>query len=227
MSTSPQLQRSILPLENGDCLTRDEFERRYRAMPQLKKAELIAGIVYMASPLRLTQHGQPHAQMMTWLGVYHAMTKGVLIGDNTTVRLDLENEPQPDAILMIDPQRGGQANISEDGYIEGAPELVVEVASSSASYDLHQKLQVYCQNGVLEYIVWLVYEQQIRWFRLEAGEYLPIEPNQQGVIESQVFPGLWLAVSSLIVGDLAEVLAVLQQGLASKEHQQFIDRLNQ
>lgn len=106
-------------------LTRDEFERRYHAMPQLKKAELIAGMVYMPSPLRLTQHGQPHAQMMTWLGVYHAMTKGVLIGDNTTVRLDLENEPQPDAILMIDPQRGGQANISEDDYIEGAPELAV------------------------------------------------------------------------------------------------------
>ena len=43
---------ATLPLENGDRLTRAEFERRYAAMPRLKKAELIEGIVYVPSPVR-------------------------------------------------------------------------------------------------------------------------------------------------------------------------------
>jgi Uma2 family endonuclease len=227
MSTSSQLQQSLLPLENGDHLTRDEFERRYHAMPQLQKAELIEGVVYMPSPLRFTQHGEPHAQMMTWLGVYHATTPGVRIGDNTTVRLDLENELQPDGILFLDPNRGGQTQISEDDYVEGSPELVVEVASSSASYDFHEKLRVYRRNGVQEYLVWPVCEQQISWFRLQGGEYVQMEPNNQGVVCSRVFPGLWLAVSSLIAGDLAEVLRVLQQGLGSEEYRLFREGLNE
>ena len=63
---------------------------------------------------------------MPWAGlsVYNASTPGVQVGDNSTVRLDLDNEPQPDGCLLIDPERGGRTRISEDGYIEGAPELV-------------------------------------------------------------------------------------------------------
>ena len=41
----------ILPLEHGDHLTREEFERRYEAMPHVRKAELIEGVVYMPSPV--------------------------------------------------------------------------------------------------------------------------------------------------------------------------------
>ncbi len=123
----------IPPLESGDKLTRAEFEQRYAAMPHVKKAELIEGTVYMASPLRITQHGDPHARIMAWLGVYWAATPGVQVGDNPTVRLDADNEPQPDALLRIE---AGQSTISEDGYVEGAPELIVEIAASSASLDL-------------------------------------------------------------------------------------------
>src|SRR5688572_22284415 len=115
----------VPPLEPGDRLTRAEFERRYRAMPQLKKAELIEGIVYMPSPVRLMRHGGPHADLVCWLSLYKSATPGVLVGDNSTARLDLDNEPQPDALLMIAPEFGGQARISED-YVEGAPELVAE-----------------------------------------------------------------------------------------------------
>ena len=128
-------------LENGDKLTRDEFERRYQAMPDHQKAELIAGIVYMASPLRITQHGNPHARIITWLGNYWSATPGIELGDNATVRLDGDNEPQPDALLRI--ELGGQSTISDDGYVEGAPELIAEIAASTVSIDLHQKLQVY------------------------------------------------------------------------------------
>src|SRR3989442_5306630 len=113
----------IPPLEPGDRLSRSEFERRYEAMPQLKKAELIEGVVYMPSPVRFRRHSRPHADFITWLGFYRAHTPGVEAADNSTARLDLDNEPQPDAILLIDPAYGGQARISEDDYIESAPEL--------------------------------------------------------------------------------------------------------
>ncbi|MCY7276936.1 MAG: Uma2 family endonuclease [Phormidesmis sp. CAN_BIN44] len=217
---------SMPRLENGDRLTRTEFERRYAATPEKFKAELIEGIVYVASPVRVKNHGRPHAQIMTWLGVYHAATPGVDFADNTTTRLDLDNEPQPDALLRIEPEVGGRSRITKDDYIEGAPELIVEIAASSASYDMNTKLNAYRRNGVQEYIVWQVYENQIAWFCLQEGEYIRLQPDATGMIRSRVFPGLWLAVDALLRGDLAIVLAELQTGLAISEHGEFVDRLS-
>src|SRR5437016_4743729 len=141
---------SIPPLEPGDRLSRAEFERRYSAMPQLKKAELIEGVVYLPSPLRYRLHGRPSRHLSGWLAAYEAATPGVEGADNSTARLDLDNEPQPDALLLIDPARGGQARISADDYVELAPEFVAEIAASSAGFDLHTKLHVYRRNGVRE-----------------------------------------------------------------------------
>ena len=183
---------AIPPLENGDRLTRDEFERRYDAMPGLKKAELIEGEVYMPSPVRHGRHGHPHTRLVTWLGNYETDTPGVEAGDNGSVRLDLDNEPQPDGFLFIRPEHGGQARISEDDYIEGAPELVAEVASSSASYDLGKKLNVYRRNGVREYVVWRVLDRQVDWFVNRGGRFEPMPPPADGILRSAVFPGLWL-----------------------------------
>src|SRR5207248_362002 len=123
----------IPPLVAGDRLTRDEFERRYETMPDVKKAELIEGVVYMPSPVRVDAHASPHAELLAWLGHYKAFTPGVQVGGNGTVRLDLDNEPQPDAFLRIFPEFGGQSKTVE-GFVEGAPELVVEVSVSTASY---------------------------------------------------------------------------------------------
>ena len=201
------------PLENGDRLTRVEFERRYAAMPQLKKAELIEGVVYMPAALRFRNHGQPHSQIMTWLGVYQAFTPKAELGDNVTVRLDLDNAPQPDAVLLID---GGQATISSDDYVEGAPELVVEVAASSAAYDLYDKKRAYRRNGIKEYLIWQVYENKFDWFYLEAGKYIKLEADDNGIIRSVTFSGLWLAVEALLSGQMQQVLSVLQQGLDSR-----------
>ncbi len=217
---------SVPRLENGDRLTRTEFERRYAATPEKFKAELIEGIVYVASPVRARNHGRPHAQIMTWLGVYYTATPGVDFADNTTTRLDLDNEPQPDALLRIEPEVGGRSRITEDDYIEGAPELIVEIAASSASVDMNTKLNAYRRNGVQEYIVWQVYENQIAWFCLPEGEYIRLQPDATGMIRSRVFPGLWLAVDSLLRGDLAIVLSQLQAGLATQEHGEFVDRLS-
>lgn len=209
----------IPPLENGDRLTRHEFERRYAAMPNLKKAELIEGVVYVPAALRFASHAEPHSRIMTWMGVYQAFSPGVRIGDNPTVRLDLDNAPQPDAVLMLD---DGQAKISSDDYIEGAPELVVEIAASSAAYDLYDKKRAYRRNGIQEYLVWRVYDREFDWFRLEAEEYIKLESDDLSIIRSRVFPGLWLAVDSLLSGEMERVLEVLQQGLNSAEHQEFI-----
>jgi len=220
------LQHGLPQLENGDRLTRDEFERRYEAMPHLKKAELIEGVVYVPSPVRYRHHGAPHALLIGWLAQYTAGTPGVAVSDNSTVRLDLDNEPQPDALLLIDPTCGGQTRFSLDDYIEGSPELVAEVASSSVSYDLHAKLHVYRRNGVREYLVWRVLEQAIDWFVLRAGQYeqLPVEAN--GWLRSTVFPGLWLDPAALVRSELATVLAIVQQGLGSPEHTTFVARLH-
>lgn len=214
----------VPPLENGDRLTRHEFERRYHAMPYLKKAELIEGVVYVASPLRFESHGKPHFQIITWLGVYSAATPGVDGGDNATIRLDLDNEPQPDALLRIE---SGQSRISDDDYVEGAPELIVEVAATSASYDLHDKLRVYRRNRVQEYLVWQIYDNRLNWFRLREGDYVTLEPDAAGVVRSEVFPGLWLAVTAMLDGDLAGVLATLQQGLNTPEHADFVQCLSE
>jgi Uma2 family endonuclease len=215
---------TIPPLENGDKLTRHEFERRYHAMSNLKKAELIEGVVYVASPVRAKQHGKPHARIMGWLIAYEAATPGVESLDNTTILLDTDNEPQPDALLRI--ETNGQSRINEDDYVEGAPELIVEIAASSASYDLHEKLKVYRRNQVQEYLIWRVYDHQFDWFRLQQGEYIQLQPNADNIICSQIFPGLWLDKIALLGGDLGKVLAVLQQGLASPEHEDFISRLS-
>ena len=225
MSASPTTH--IPPLESGDRLTRHEFERRYQAIGQVKKAELIEGVVYVASPVRANRHGRPHAQIVGWLLVYEAATPGVYLADNNTVRLDADNEPQPDALLRLEPEAGGNSCISNDDYVEGAPELIAEIAASSASYDLNDKLNVYRRNGVQEYIVWQIYENRLDWFSLEEGRYVLLQTDEQGVIRSRVFPGLWLAVDALRTGDLASVLAILQQGLQTAEHQVFVESLSQ
>lgn len=216
---------AIPPLESGDRLNRYEFERRYNAMLSLKKAELIEGVVYLPAALRFRSHAEPHGNLMGWLWTYKIFTPGVELGDNPTVRLDLDNEPQPDAVLLINENCGGQARLSEDDYVEGAPELVVEIAASSVAIDLHDKKRAYRRNGVQEYIVWQVFEQKLDWFYLQQGEYVSLPVDEDNVIRSRVFPGLWLAAGDLLAGNMGRVLSVLQEGLASGEHGMFVQEL--
>lgn len=224
--TRPRSLPQKPPLQTGDILSRAEFERRYHAHPEIKQAELIEGVVYMPSPVRLTQHAQPHATIMGWLTVYRAATKGLLLGDNGTVRLDFENEVQPDAFLYLPEKMGGQAKVSVDDYLEGPPELIVEIAASSASYDMHQKKRVYARNGVKEYLVFQVYEQKVDWFALREGVYQPLLPDEQGIWRSELFPGLWLDAAAFWNDDLSQLLQTLQQGLATPEHHTFTTQLD-
>ncbi|MEK7678520.1 MAG: Uma2 family endonuclease [Verrucomicrobiota bacterium] len=213
------------PLENGDRLTRKEFERRYEAMPHVKKAELIEGIVYMGSPVRIKSHSKPHGMILTWLGAYSAATPGTDFGDNGSLRLDPDNEPQPDAYLRIEAEAGGRSQIDAEDYLAGAPELIVEVAASSASIDTRDKRHVYRRNGVQEYVVWRVLEKAVDWWELVEGEYQPLRPAAEGILESKAFPGLRLAVAPLLALDVKAVLDELQAGLQSEAHQLFAAQL--
>jgi Uma2 family endonuclease len=203
----------------------DEFEVRYAAMPELKKAELLEGVVYMPSPVRLEDHGEPHSELAGWLIVYKSLTPGLRTGDNSTTKLDRKNQPQPDLLLMIPASAGGQAQLL-NGYVAGAPEFVCEVTSSSRSYDLGVKKDVYAKFGVKEYVLWQVEENGIEWFVLKNGQYESLNPDADEIFRSVVFPGLWLDWKALLTGDLARVFAVVHQGAATPEHQAFVRRLN-
>ncbi|NJL86697.1 MAG: Uma2 family endonuclease [Leptolyngbyaceae cyanobacterium SM1_1_3] len=202
-----------VPLEAGDRLTRPEFHRRCADQPSLKRAELLEGIVYMPAALRFKSHGQPHGRITAWLGLYEATTPYVSLGDNATVQLDLDNEPQPDAVLLIQSEAGGQSSLSQDDYIVGAPEL-------------HDKKRAYRRNGVQEYLVWQVFDRVFNWFYLAAGDYQPLAVDPDGIIRSRQFPRLWLAVEDLLAGRMLQVFAELQQGLNSPEHAEFVSRLS-
>lgn len=212
-----------LPLNSGDRLTRLEFEQRYEAFPNLK-AELIEGVVYVSSPIRIRVHAEPHALIVAWLVNYQARTPGVRTSDNSTLRLDLDNEPQPDACMWI--EHSGRARIDTDDYLTGAPELVVEVAASSVAYDLHDKLRVYRRNGVQEYLVLVAYEQEVRWFNWCDGEDRLLLPGDDGVLRSRIFPGLWLDTVRFWQQDAAGVLALVERGLATPEHAEFVRHLS-
>jgi len=212
-------------LANGDRLSRDEFERRYAQMTDVKKAELIEGVVYMPSPVHYVSHGQAHGLLVSWIYTYVASTPHVNAGDNATVRLDLDNEVQPDVLLRIDEAVGGQSRISEDDYVEGPPELIVEVAHSSAAYDLHDKKTAYRRNGVREYVVWQIEENRLDWFILDGGAYATMDADE-GTIESRTFPGLVLNVPALTRRDAQAVLDTVRDGVRGEAHAAFCTQLD-
>jgi Uma2 family endonuclease len=222
MST-PVRTPKVPPLVEGDRLTRAEFERRYHAMPELKKAELIDGVVYMGSPVRLRQHGTPHGHLVGWLYIYSNATPGVTFGDNATTRLDDNNEPQPDAVLII--ESGGQAGVDADGYLEGGPELAAEIAAEGIDARLTAKKEAYRRHKVRELLIWRVEESKFDWYELRRGRYVLVKADEQGVIRSNTFPGLWLDVPGLLRLDGNAVVATLQQGLVSEEHKAFVAKL--
>ena len=197
-----------LPLENGEFMHSSEFLRRYERMPQVRKAELIEGVVYMGSPVSV-RHAKPDALIQGWLVAYASRHPETEALTNATVIPDAENTVQPDALLRRLPEHGGLTRVNDDGYLAGPPELIVEVAASSASIDLRDKRRAYCRNGVREYLVWLVAEARLEWFCLEDDEYRPQPPDTQGVLHSRVFSGLRLPVAPLLACDTAKVLEAL------------------
>jgi len=214
---------SIPPLENGDNLTAEEFERRYKNMPNLKKAELVEGVVYMGSPVRIRFHARQGSLIGAWLASYWTQTPGCEGGDNATVKLSGGSWPQPDHLLRL--EHGGPSHIDEEGYLVGPPDLAVEISASSVTKDLHQKKKMFLKHRVCEYLVWRVFDSAIDWFVLRDRKYVPQTPDATGLIKSEVFPGLWLDVPAMLRHDLATVLKRLQEGIDSAQHRDFVAQL--
>ena len=187
-------------------LSREEFHALYEAHPEIHKAELIDGVVYVPSPVS-KHHSPQHANVAGWLWAYAQSSLGVHVEDNISTILPGDNEVQPDCALW---REGGQAAYRDDGYLHGAPEFIAEIAASSRQYDLGVKKERYRRAGVREYLVWRTIDKRVDWWALEAGEYVPITPGADGVTESTVFLGLRLDTERLATGDTSRLLADLR-----------------
>lgn len=227
LRASLQTQDARVPaLENADVLSREEFRRRRNNMPCLKRAERFGGSVFMQAAVRFREHGQPHQDLQGWLAYYKAFTPGIEGADNPTVEV-ASDDAQPDGCLLISPEFGGRCRVDEQGYLVGSPELMAEVAASSASFDLHEKRESYLRSEVQEYLVWKVLERCVVWWALEQEEYIELSPDEDGIYRSRVFPGLWLDAPALVAGDLRRVIEVVHQGISSPEHAAFVARLQE
>jgi Uma2 family endonuclease len=214
----------IPPLANGDHLDQKTFHERYKAMPSHVRAELIGGIVYMSSPLK-RKHGRSGGRLSHWLVTYEDATPGTEALENASAILGPESEPQPDGCLFILPEYGGQVWEDEEGYLNGAPEFIGEISDSSESIDLNRKKLDYEEAGVREYFVAALRTKQVFWFARRRGKFKAVSPGTDGILRSEVFPGLWLDPAAFLSRDYQQVLAVLRQGLASPEHAAFVAKL--
>jgi Uma2 family endonuclease len=227
LPTRPRAEGSALVphLCNGDHLSATEFLRRYDAAPEVKKAELVDGRVYIASPVRIDEHGEPSHLVQVWIGTYWVSTPGTRGSSDSTVRLGPADVPQPDVLLRVLPDFGGKARINAKGLLEGPPELVIEVAASSKSYDTSEKLETYRRAGVQEYLVWRTQDTELDWWQLVEDDYVLLQADEDGIIRSKVFPGLWLDAGALVLEDAAKVLAAVKEGLVHESHAEFVKSL--
>jgi len=216
--------KSLPPLENGDRLDQKTFHARYEAMPDDCRAELIGGIVYMPSPQKIP-HSKVQRLVIRWLDEYAEVTPGTEALLNNTQILGPQSEPEPDACLFIAPEYGGRVYADKDDYLHGAPELIVEVSSSTESIDLHRKKQDYQQAGVSEYVVLALRMQQVFWFIRQRGKYKEVPLPADGIFRSRIFPGLWLDAEAILRCHRPGVLAALKRGLATAEHAAFVGKL--
>ncbi len=211
-----------LELHSGDRMSQAEFHHLYSRMPDSFQAELIGGIVYVASPLKL-RHGTNHLPLGSLFFLYEGRTPGVQSGDNATILLGDEGEPQPDLFLRILPEFGGCSSTSEDDFVLGGPELVAEIAFSSYSIDFHAKRDDYARYGVQEYLVVNLRDQRLHRIDLITNTELPPDPD--GVHRMSTFPGLWIDCAALLSRESTRMIEVLEQGLASPEHAEFVSHL--
>jgi Uma2 family endonuclease len=216
--------RPLPPLRAGERLDQKTFHERYEAMPPDVRAELIGGIVYMPSP-ESRHHSRGHAGIFHALLEYEQETPGTEALSNVTQILNEENEPQPDCSLYFLPGKGGNIQENAQGYLEGTPELLVEIALSSEPIDLGIKKQEYEKVGIKEYVVVALKRNRVYWFVRRGEKFEELPPGPDGILRSEVFPGLWIDPAALLARDRRRLLEVVRQGIASNEHADFVAEL--
>jgi Uma2 family endonuclease len=214
---------AVIPLVAGQRMTRPEFHEAFEAMPPGFWAELIGGVVYVSSPVK-NLHGIVSGNAITWLNLYKFQTPGLMAGQDISTVLDDDNEVQPDAMMCILPDRGGQTTVI-NGLIHGAPELVIEVSWSSKAIDLGVKRIEYEKARAREYLVFAIDPDEVFWHVLEADRLVRSAADPDGIYRSKVFPGLWLNPMALYADDGPAMVATLERGLASQEHARFLGEL--
>jgi Putative restriction endonuclease len=224
MSTVDRPQPRVLPpLEDGQRLDQPTFHERYAALGEGKWFELVEGVVSLAFPV-FEGHGGGDHDLTGWIFHYQRFTPGVRSVSNVSTVLGDDSEVQPDLQLRIKENFGGQARV-EEGYLVGAPELVIEVGKSSRSHDLGAKKLAYEKAGVLEYLFHGIEPDQVRWFVRQEGAFQEMKPGDDGLYRSQAFPGLWLDSKALFEEELNGLIAALERGLATDEHAKFVAQL--
>lgn len=189
-------------LYTGMRMEREEFMRRWEALPDLRNAELIEDIVFVSSPVG-PKHGRYDAFMTAWLVNYAAYASGLEVLINTTCYL-LNSAPQPDAQLR-------SRLTGDQEYPTTPPELIVEVCESSYAHDLGPKRALYQRAGVKEYITLDTFSRQLIWRYLEDGSYVELQAGEDGILRSRVFAGLWLHPGHAWTLDAPAMLRLLEQ----------------
>lgn len=214
---------AVPPLVDGEQLTSEEFLQRWEALPELKCAELLEGVVFLPSPVT-DRHGIRTRLLGYWLSTYEWATPGCRGSDNATWLMGARNTTQPDVTLRLLPEYVGQSRLEGD-YTAGAPEFAGEVTVSQTAGKLAVKQRIYAALGVRELLVWTSRPERVTWLRLEEGQYVELLPDSDGLLRSGVFPGLWLDVAALSAEDGHQLVAAVQRGVQSTEHGAFVDAL--
>jgi len=223
MSQSTRIAEPPNALVEGQRLDQPTFHWLYEAMPPGTRAELINGVVRMPSPVG-PAHGRTHFPTIAWLSYYVENTPGLEGLDNTSTAMGQKSEPQPDVMLRILSEYRGRTQADQQ-LVRGVPELLGEIAHTSRYTDLGPKLEDYERAGVLEYIVVALEPDQVFWFVLRDGHFMDLPPGPDGIHRSEVFPGLWLEPKALFAGDTRRLRAVVDLGLTTPEHAEFVERL--
>ena len=227
---------AVAELHTGACLTQPVFHALYERTPPGFTAELVEGVVFVASPLS-RRHGVPHFKFGGMLSIYDDHTPGIEGGDNVSVVLTGTGESQPDLYLRVRRDHGGRSRTFsvEDGvrtesdddgdYLTTGPEFVLEVAKSSRTLDLNGKRRDYRVGGVLEYVVADVNRRETHWFDFSSGSDAPVPIPADGIVRCRSMPGLWLNGPALFDRRGKAAHDTLLTGLATPEHAAFVQKL--